>query len=217
MRTSPSPSLKGGALKQAVKILRQGGIVVYPTDTAYGLAVDATNAKAVVKLYRLKGRDFKNPIHVIAPKNWINRIVQTNPTAKKLMDKFWPGPLTIVLPLKAKGKSWRKLSAGTKTLGIRNPKNSITQALGLLKKPITTTSANLSDKPNTYSVAEVKKQFAKASIKPDFYLDGGKLKQRKPSTIVLVEKNRVKILRVGPITERQIKNVLSKTPELFLI
>ncbi len=202
-------------IQQAVKILKTGGVVVYPTDTAYGLAVDATNSSAVEKLYRLKGRDFYKPIHVIIPYRYYHATkrdskcpVALNKDSKKLIDKFWPGPLTIVLPLKAKGKSWQKLSAGSGTIGIRMPNHPIPSALvAALKRPITTTSANLSGRPNCYSLIEVKKQFRKARLKPDFYIDGGKLPGTLPSTVVSLIKG-VKILRPGPIGEKEIKTVL---------
>ena len=246
-------------IKEAIQILKSGGVVVYPTDTAYGLAVDATNPAAVKKLYQLKGRDFHNPIHVIPPtKDWIEKLVKLSPVAKKIIDRLMPGPLTLVLPLKAKGKPWQMLSAGTNTLGIRRPKHKLALDLAmLLRKPITTTSANVSGQPNCYSVAEVKRQFepklphprlrlrreaagrllswkergvlSGRKPKPDFYLDGGKLRKTRPSTVVLIEdptpgpspiKGRgvlsrresfhAKILRPGPISESQIKRVISK-------
>jgi L-threonylcarbamoyladenylate synthase len=196
-------------LDKAVQILKAGGIVVYPTDTAYGLGVDATNLAAVKRLYRLKGRDFRNPIHVIPPfRNTIGKFVRISAQAKKLIDNLMPGPLTVVLPLRASGPSWKLLSAGTKTLGIRRPKHKMALDLAmLLGKPITTTSANISGKPNTYSIVEVKRQFNKSKIRPDFYLDGGKLKKTKPSTVVSLV-GHVKILRQGPIKETKIKHVL---------
>ena len=201
-------------IKTAVKILKSGGIVVYPTDTAYGLAVDATNELAVRKLYRLKGRDFKNPIHVIPPtKDWIEKLVRLDPLAKKMIDRFMPGPITFVLSLKARGKVWQLLSAGTKTLGIRRPKHKIALDLAtFLGRPITTTSANVSGHENTYSVLAVREQFEKSNApagpKPDFYLDGGKLKKTKPSTVVSILNNHVKIIRLGPISEKEIKRVI---------
>lgn len=196
-------------IEQAIKILKSGGVVVYPTDTAYGLAVDATNASAVEKLYKLKGRDFKKPIHVIFPDgNWLTQLVVLSEPALILMNEFLPGPLTLVLPLKAKSKSWQKLSAETGTLGIRLPNNTV--SLRLVEefgRPITTTSANISDMPACYSVAEVKKQFAKSKFQPDFYLNGGKLPKSAPSTVVSLIKD-VKILRPGPISEKQIVKAL---------
>ncbi|MBI4049526.1 MAG: threonylcarbamoyl-AMP synthase [Candidatus Doudnabacteria bacterium] len=207
-------------LQEAVKILKAGGIVVYPTDTSYGLAVDATNVDAVKKLYQLKGRNFKKPIHVIAPlgksshtpvygRKWLDRIVRINPQAKKLIKEFWPGPLTLVLPLKAKWKSWQMLSAGTKNLGIRYPAHKIAQALvESFGKPITTTSANISGKSDTYSVEEVKQQFTKLRLSTDItFLDGGKLPKQQPSTVISLIKD-VKILRAGPISRKQILKAL---------
>lgn len=197
----------------AAEHLKRGGIVVYPTDTSYGLAVDATNAEAVKKLYQLKGRDFKKPIHVIFPDTrQLNKIVRLNDQALKLTRKFWPGPLTIVLPLRAKGRSWRMLSAGTGTLGVRVPKNNVAlELVEKFRKPITTTSANIAGKLDCYSVAEAKKYFAKHKLSKDIvFLDGGKLKKKKPSTVVSLMKG-VKILRSGPISEKQIKHTLNKT------
>jgi L-threonylcarbamoyladenylate synthase len=194
-------------IEQAIKILKAGGVVVYPTDTAYGLAVDATNVKAVEKLYAVKGRDFNKPVHVIYPDTkWLQKIVELNIQALRLMDKFLPGPLTIVSPLKAKGESWKKLSAGTKTMGTRLPNHQI--ALELVKKfgkPITTTSANVSGMPPCYSTAEARLQFENVEKKPDFYLEGGKLRKLMPSTVVSLIDGHVKIIRPGPITEKQIK------------
>src|SRR3989344_1794523 len=171
---------------QAVQILKQGGIVAYPTDTAYGLAADATNAAAVKKLYRLKGRNFNNPIHVIPPsKAWVAKLVKLNSSAKKLIEGLMPGPLTLVLPLKISGPSWKLLSAGTKTLGIRRPKNKIALDLAMgLGKPITTTSANLSGRPNVYSVSELKQQLPQNIYGHIYALDGGRLPRTKPSTVV---------------------------------
>lgn len=216
--TSPNPSLKGEELKIAVQILKSGGVVVYPTDTAYGLAVDATNLTAVKILYKLKGRNFNKPIHVIPPSKSSIGIFARLPAgrqelANKLINKLMPGPLTLVLPLKSKKKSFLMLSAGTKTLGIRLPKHSL--VLKLVKafgRPITTTSANISGKPNCYSIGEVKKQFGKNTyFNPYFnmyFLDGGKLKKTKPSTVVLLTGGRVKILREGPVSETEIKRIL---------
>lgn len=197
-------------IEQAVEVLKKGGVVVYPTDTAYGMAVDATNVLAVTRLYQLKGRDFKKPIHVIFPNTrWMNKIVKLDKVSLKLMNKFLPGPLTIVLPLKAKGRSWQMLSAKTKTMGVRLPDHDAAVELAKkLGKPITTTSANISNMPTCYSVMEVKKQFEKSKFKPDLYLNGGKLEKLKPSTIVSVIKGHVKILRMGPVSEKQIKEAI---------
>jgi L-threonylcarbamoyladenylate synthase len=193
----------------AIKILKRGGVVVYPTETSYGLAVDATNRQAVKKLYRLKGRNFKKPIHVIYPSaKWLSQIVKLNVSALRLMVQFIPGPLTIVLPLKSKLPSFKKLSAGTDTLGVRLPRHKL--AMDLVKKfgkPITTTSANLSGQPACYSAEDARRQFTGSGVQPDYYLDGGPSGPKSPSTVISLI-NGVRILRNGPITERQIKQAL---------
>lgn len=195
---------------KAVKVLRDGGVVAYPTDTAYGFAVDATNLKAVQKLYKLKGREFNKPIHVIFPSfEQLNVVVKFGAVAKKLVQKFFPGPITIVVPLRSKSKSWQMLAAGSGNLGFRLPDHPVVKTLiKEFGKPITTTSANKSYRANCYSVVQIKNQFKKSRLKPDYYLDGGKLKKVNPSTIILVNGNKIELLREGPISFKQIKNAI---------
>ncbi|MBI4049527.1 MAG: Sua5/YciO/YrdC/YwlC family protein [Candidatus Doudnabacteria bacterium] len=101
---------------QAVKVLKRGGIVVYPTDTSYGLAVDALNVEAVKKLYKVKQRDFRNsPIHItVSSLAQAKKSVQFNRQAEKLFRKFLPGPLTLVLPLKSSRKSLKILFSNSR-------------------------------------------------------------------------------------------------------
>lgn len=197
-------------IQEAVKILKKGGIVAYPTATSYGLAADANNLKAVKKLYALKGRLFNKPIHVIAPDlKQAAKLVKMNAVVKQIAQNFWPGPLTLVLPLKKTSPSWRMLSAGTKTLGVRTPDHPLQKALlKIFAQPITATSANVSGGPSTYSIAEIKKQFSRAKFKPDFYLDAGRLKKIKPSTIIQVDGRHVTLLREGPLEFHQIIKIL---------
>jgi L-threonylcarbamoyladenylate synthase len=196
-------------IEKAIAILKSGGVVVFPTDTAYGLAVDATNFSAVRKLYALKGRDFRKPIHIIFPSvEWLAANVVLDKKSLKLMNKFLPGPLTVIAKLKSKNKALNKIKGST-GIGLRFPKDQIALKLAQdLAKPITATSANISGSANTYSITEVKKQFAKSKYKPDFYLDSGRLKKVKPSTIVSVVGNNARILREGPISETEIKRAL---------
>jgi L-threonylcarbamoyladenylate synthase len=195
-------------INNAIEVLAAGGVVVYPTDTAYGLAVDATNTQAVEKLYLLKGRNFNKPIHVIFPSLVsLNKTVRLNSVAKKLIQKFLPGAITIVLPLKTKNRNWKILSADTGALGFRVPDHPIVRELiRRFQKPITATSANLSGKGNTYSVTQVKKQFRKSKFKPDFYLNGGKIKRVKSSTVITVAGNKIKLIREGPVPFSEIKS-----------
>jgi L-threonylcarbamoyladenylate synthase len=197
-------------IQQAVKILKRGGIVAFPTSTSYGLAADPFNAKAVRKLYALKGRDFKKPVHVIAQDiRQAGELVKFNALAKLVTSEFWPGALTLVLPLEKRGPSWNLLSAGTGTLGVRVPDHPLmAELIKEFGRPITATSANLSGKPATYSVAEIQKQFRNARFKPDFILDGGVLKKTAPSTIIQIDGRHVTLLREGPLEYHHLIRIL---------
>lgn len=196
-----------GPIDKAVEILRDGGIVVYPTDTAYGLGVDATNESALAKLYRLKGRDFTKPTHVIV-KNWqmLKELCYPNSSAFKIYKAFMPGPITLVLP-KRKHVS-DTLTAGLNTLGVRIPNNVVTRKISILfGKPFTTPSANRSKAKTPYSLAEVRNVLDINQV--DLLLDAGKLPNTLPSTLVDLTGEKPVILREGPITQKQIMEVLA--------
>lgn len=198
----------------AIKFLREGKSVVYSTDTSYGLAVDATNVDALKRLYKIKQRKFSTPVHIIVPSiSFAKKILQWDGIAGQMAKKFWPGPLTIVCDLSPNlsprlGRGVKILSGGTGTIGVRMPKNKI--ALTLVKKlgrPVTTPSANPPDHLggyDSYSSDDVVAQFKNKKYRPDLILDDGKLKRIQPSTIVKVKHGKIKILRKGPITRKQI-------------
>jgi L-threonylcarbamoyladenylate synthase len=191
--------------------LRDGKSVVYPTDTSYGLAVDANNIRAIKKLYQIKGRDFKKPIHVVIPSlGYGKQIGQWNKIAEKLAKKFWPGPLTVVVPIKNQKSKIKNLSAKTGFIGLRLPKNQIALDLSkILKAPITATSANVSNQPDCYSADEVIKQYKNQKFQPDIIINVGKLPMRKPSTLVKVDGDQIQILREGPVSKKQIMALLN--------
>jgi len=209
---------------ECVHALKQGKSIAFPTDTSYGLAVDATNIKAVKKLYKIKGRDFNKPVHVVVPNlTHAKKIVEWGIRPSKLAKKFWPGPLTLVLKLKIENEKFKILSAGTGFLGVRMPRNKIALDLSKhLKRFITATSANRSGEPDCYSANNVMTQFQKSKFKPDIILNAGKLPKRKPSTLVKITSSLIpplkkggrwggiEILRPGPISENNIKNTVSK-------
>jgi L-threonylcarbamoyladenylate synthase len=196
-----------------VAALRQGKVVAYPTDTCYGLAVDTENLTAIKKLYQVKGRSFKKAVSIIPSSiSAVKKIVIWNSVAEKLAKKFFPGALTLVLSIKHiafRNKAMQILSARSGELGIRQPKNDIALDLAkYLKSPITTTSANVSGKPECYSAEDLLKQFNKTKFKPDIIINAGKLSKNKPSTIVKIIGNKVEVLREGPISEKQIKSYI---------
>lgn len=198
----------------AVKALKAGKVVAFPTDTSYGLACDVTNKAGVKKLYLAKERLPSKPVHIIPPnKAYAKRVVKWNSIAQKLSIKFWPGALTLVLPLKLNNRSLQIFTGNTENLGLRIPKNKIAQDLSSsLGRPITATSANpsahLSGGYDSYSASDVIKQFSKQRHKPDIIINAGRLPKVKPSTVLLISAGELKILRKGPVTLKQIKKVL---------
>lgn len=193
-------------IEEAVKILKKEGLVLYPTDTLYGLGVNALSEVAVRKVFEVKGRDFKKPISIaVSSLDEAKKYAKFNSTALKLAKKFLPGPITLILPAKKKFP-WM-LTQGKDKIGIRIPDNKV--ALELLKKskvPLTATSANISRGKNPVTAAEARRQIGK---KVDLILDAGGCKYGKPSTVVEVKRNKAMILREGVISEEKIKEVLS--------
>lgn len=201
-------------IKQLALALKKGMVVAYPTDTSYGLACDITNNKGLRKLYQIKERNEGKPIHVVIPSlEFAKSAGEWSITAQKLAKAFWPGALTLVLPLKNKSSNLKKISAKTNTIGLRFSKNKIAQDLAnALGEPISATSANpskhISGGFDSYTAQEIFDQFEGKKYQPDIILDAGKLEKKKPSTIVKVVKDEYEILRVGPISEIQIKKAI---------
>jgi L-threonylcarbamoyladenylate synthase len=195
-------------LSRAADILAGGGIIAYPTETFYGLGADATNEKAIKKIFAVKGRDFKNPISLIIGKpDDIYPLVKNVPeTAKILTAAFWPGALTIIFS--ASDKVSPLLTAGTGKIGLRISSHPIAQAIVLkLKKPLTATSANLSGTPECSRASEVIKQIGD---KVDAVLDWGETQGGKASTIIDVTFDPPVILREGAISKQAIEKYISQ-------
>lgn len=201
------PDLK--ILKLAVKVLKKGGLVVCPTDTAYLLAADATNPDAIKSIFAIKGRKTNKPMHVVVKNVGMgNKYVEFNSVAQKLARRFLPGPLTLVL--RERGTLPNILTAGGKKLGIRIPSLELNIMLAeKLGKPYTATSANKSGGPDSYNIDSVLSQLlTKEMGLIDLILDGGQLEGRKPSTLVDCTVKPPKILRPGPITKEFIEKTL---------
>ena len=190
-------------LTRAAEIIAHGGIIAYPTETFYGLGADATNEKAIQKIFAIKGRNFKNPISlIIGQTDNIYPLVQDVPqTAQKLMTAFWPGALTIVF-LAANNVS-PLLTAGSGKIGLRV--SSHPGARGIiqrLKRPLTATSANLTGAPECTRASEVAEQIGD---KIDAIVDLGDTPGTKGSTIIDVTCDPPVILREGVISREEIE------------
>lgn len=188
-------------VNQTVTILKNGGAIVYPTDTSYGLGVVAQNTRALALLYKIKGRSPNKPIHVVVSSiAMAKKIVSWNAVANNLAKKYLPGPLSIVLPLK--DTKLRSLTAKTNFLGIRLFAHKFIQDVVKQVGPITATSAGLSKEwggSDAYSIDEVIRQYNGRKHQPALLIDGGRLKKNKPSTMVKIVNNQLEILREGPI------------------
>lgn len=214
LKINPKNFLKAQIVK-IVGFLKTDRIIILPTDTCYGIMGKATNSEVVRKIYKIKGRAFKKPLSCIfRDLKMIKRFAKVDQQNEKLMQRLLPGPITFVLPkrsLVSKKKNLsRILTAGQKFIGVRIPKNKIIAAV--MKKinfPITATSANLSGKKEPYSIGEILRQYKDQKSLPDLLVDAGRLAKIKPSTIVKsFENKKIKILRRGPISKREISKLL---------
>ncbi len=187
-------------IEHAVRILRQGGVVVFPTETAYGLAADARNATAVARVLLIKGRDAGNPLPLIAAdREMVERVAHIPDVLCRYASEHWPGPLTLELKLQETGLALRFLERGI--AGIRVSSHPVAQFLSReLGAPIVATSANRSGRPSCYRLEDVRAQFDGRENTPDHYLDAGQLEPELPSTIVGVDENgEIAIFRKGGI------------------
>ncbi len=190
----------------ALAALRRGRVVVFPTETFYGLGADALDAAAVERVVALKGRNPDSPIAVIiADREMLAQIVDEVPAAAdELMRRFWPGPLTLVLPAK-NGLPPALLSRDGK-IGVRATSHPaaarLTRELG---RPLTATSANLSGREPARTIAEARVCFAG---RVEFFFDGGTLAGKAGSTVAEVDANGLKIIRAGAIASKELEKWL---------
>jgi len=191
------------ACKKTSEIIKNGGIAVVPTETVYGLVVDAFNIGAQKALYKIKNRDVKKPLIVMSYNIENLRIfVDISGKALKIAEKFWPGQLTLIFPTTEMGKI---LSGGRKDLGVRIPKNRF--MLKLLKEigsPVFTTSANVSNRKSAKNINEA----LELDRMVDIIVDGGRCKFSFESTVIDMVKFPYIIIRKGCLNPDKILNCL---------
>ena len=193
-------------LQEAVRVLRKGGVVAYPTDTVYGLAVDAMNRQAVARLYRVKRRPQEKaiPLIVSGPEQLSRLVAPPSCAAKRMMAAFWPGPLTLLMP--AHEQAPPHLLGEERRIGVRWPQLALNQQLAqALGNAITATSANLSGLPAALCASEVAAQLG-ATI--DLLLDGGAAQNTEVSTILDVGSQPPRFCRAGKLSIEDIERVL---------
>ena len=195
-------------LTAAVSALKRGEVIVFPTETLYGLGADALNFSAVEKVFHLKGRDPNNPFPVlVADLVMVDSLVAAiSPLAKLLMTRYWPGPLTLVLP--ARTEIPRALVNSRGGIGVRLSSQPLaTELVRLLGHPLTGTSANPSGQPGAQTVAQAKNYF---NENISVYVDGGALHSRTGSTVAAIEKDRLRIIRAGEISREALADAVCK-------
>jgi len=201
----PSPQ----SLISAVEILRAGGVVAYPTEAFYGLGVDALNQKAIKKVFTIKGRSFAQPLLILIPEqDYLPRYVtEVSEKARRLMEHFWPGPLTMVFSASPQLPSI--LTAGTKKIAIRISPHPIARALtSAFAGPLTSTSANISGEQSPATAKEV---FSHLGGMIDLIIDGGQTPGQMPSTIIDVTFSPPQLVREGVVPFSEILTFLGLT------
>lgn len=195
-------------LQKASEILESGGLVAFPTETVYGLGADALNPDAVKKIFKVKGRPPDNPIIVhIGKKEQVYSLTEDIPLiAEKLIEKFWPGPLTLIF---YKSNLINDVvTAGSSKVGIRIPKNNIAlKLLEIFGKPIAAPSANASGRPSPTKAEHVIEDIGD---KIDMIIDGGDVSWGVESTVLDVTLDPPVIYRPGACTKEEIEEVINK-------
>jgi len=213
-------------INKVIKVIKKGGVIVCPTDTVYGLIADATNEKAVKKVFQIKKRTFQKPIPVfVKDLKMAKQLARINKIQEKFLtphqnkfgtgqEKVWPGKVTVVLKAKTK-KLPKGIISKDKKIGLRIPNYKvINKLLMIINHPLTGTSANISGKPESTKIKEVIKQFQNhpptkfGEGQPDLILVAGNLKTSLPSTVI--DLTNFQILREGAISKDEIFKILGK-------
>lgn len=204
-QTDPDPLI----VAEIAGLLKSGAVIAFPTDTYYGLGADIHNQDAIKRIFEIKGRSHDRPILILISdqKDLIPLIAagDNHVLADRLMDEFWPGPLTLVFHA-AEGMS-ELLTGSTGKIGIRLPAHPFCRSLvRKMGRPLTATSANISDKPSLCNPSEV---LAAMGDRIDVLVDGGMTKGGAASTVVDVTGEDLKVIREGVITHSRLRAVLS--------
>jgi len=189
-------------IKQASQLILQGGVVAFPTETFYGLGANAGDVVALQKVFQIKGRKENKPLLLlVADRAWVQDLVKKiSPAAEALIERFWPGPLTLVFEASAHLPSI--LTANTGKVGLRVSSHPVAQALvQAVGRAVTGTSANLSGQASLSLAAQVSQALGR---KVDAILDGGKTAGGLGSTVLDVSAVLPKIIRQGAISQEEL-------------
>lgn len=197
-------------LDQAARQLKKGGVVVCATDTGYAFAANALDQRAIARVFHLKGRSFRNPIHIaVGSIEDADKYAIVNEEARYLAERYLPGGLTLVL--KRRENVPAMLVAGLATVGIRLPDSrTVLELAARAGFPLTMTSANTSGKPGTYAVPEIQAQLGEAMEDVAMVLDEGPIKRREVSTIVDLTVRPATLIRQGLVSWLEVREELKR-------
>ena len=195
-------------LSVAGETIKQGGLVVFPTETVYGLGADGLNSAAVRRIFEAKGRPSDNPLILhVADMESAEKIGEINPIARKIMEKFWPGPITVIV--RKKDIVPAEVTAGLDTVAIRMPENAIArQLIKAAGTPVAAPSANLSGKP---SPTAFRHAFDDMKGRVDMIIDGGDCDIGIESTVIDTTSEKPMVLRPGGITAEMLREIFPDT------
>ncbi len=200
--------LDDAAIARAADLIRAGQTVAVPTETVYGLAADATDGEAVARIYAAKGRPSFNPLIVhVASIAQAEELAEFSVAARRLVDAFWPGPVTLVVPWRIGSPVSSLVTAGLPTIALRMPAHPAMQALiAASGRPLAAPSANASGR-----ISATRAEHVAASLgdRVPLILDGGQTQHGLESTIVAVEADRLRLLRPGPIDGKSLAEAAS--------
>lgn len=200
MKTEVVSSTSLHAIRRALEILQSGGLVAFPTDTVYGVGALAFDQRAIESIYAAKDRPVEKAIPVlIGDKDDLAKVADDVPlVALRLIDRFWPGPLTVLVPKKA---TLPEAISATSTVGVRVPDHEVARGLLQLAGPMAVTSANISGKASPITARQV---LAQLGGRIAMIIDGGETPGGIPSTLVDCMGTEIQILREGPISKEEL-------------
>jgi L-threonylcarbamoyladenylate synthase len=200
MKTEVLPTSDPNVLRYAGDVLRYGGLVAFPTDTVYGVGALAYHREAVMRLYTVKGRSTDKAIAVLVGReaDLAQVASELTPAARRLVEKFWPGSITLVVP---KHPNLPEAVSNLPTVGVRMPNHEFARRLLTLTGPMAVTSANRSGEPNALTAADA---LAQLEGRIELVLDGGRVPGGVPSTVVDCTGPIPRVLRDGPVTAADI-------------
>ena len=203
MKTERISADHPNAIQHAVDVLRNNGLVAFPTDTVYGLAAPVQNIESIERLYVVKGRNNTKAIAVLLGDNdqLAAVAVDLSKSAQKVAQHFWPGPLTMIVP---RHSSLHEILAPLPTIGVRIPDHPVALALLKAAGPLAVTSANISGADNTMTARQVMKQL---EGRVHLIIDGGRTPGGVPSTVIDCTTPEPEILREGPISLKQLRAI----------